>query len=703
MATTAPSAPLSQGVGYGVIIGLGAFFAIVVIGLSQSLRRFAGISQTASEYAVASRSLGTGLTAAGAVSSWCWSVTLLSAVSTAYSYGAFGALVYGASNMSQITLFSLIAIQMKRKAPNLHTHLELLRIRYGTFGHATFLFFALATNILVVSSILVGAAATINSITGVNVYASLFLLPLVVAAYTLRGGLRSTILADYLHTVIIFIILFVFWFKAYTTSDLIGSPSKMYDLLVRAAEENPSPNYAGSYVTGKSLGAIKFAWLSFLEYTGVVFNDASFHQKGIAANPSATVPGYVIGSLSWFSLPWTLATTAGLVALALERTSPTFPTYPNRMTESEVSAGLVLPYAAKALLGSGGSAAVLLLMFMSSTSAISAQLIAVSSIGGYDIYKTYINPKANEHQILRVQQGVVVGFTLFMAAFGCLLHGVGVQLGFLYNITGVWSTAALPQICFSFFGSRLPRWAVFPGVWVGFFAGLAVWLSLAQRLVGSVDLTSLGDTTVCLYTFATTIATGLLLSTVGSLVTPQPFDWSSIWDNRYKNADDDAEIKIIEADERFGQAHLKKWLYVAVVASAVIFGIFMLIWPLSLYRDYVFTESFFNGWVIVSIIWALAAFSAVGLYPLWEGRHVFLASGHAIHALLTGRGRVTNERNSTGATRVSSAQSAGDEKATAHTTPLEPRSSHGQSGQGTPRSVEDGKSGDVGTHELSQG
>lgn len=417
--------------------------------------------------------------------------------------------------MVQVALFSLIAIQMKRRAPNLHTHLEMLRIRYGTAGHLTFLFFSLATNILVVSSVLVGAAAAINSITGVNVYASLWLLPLAVTAYTLRGGLRSTILADYLHTVVIFIILFVLFFRAYATSDLIGSPSKMYDLLTQAAITNPSTNYQGSWVTMKSLGAIKFAWLSFMEYTGVTSMDASFHQKGIAANPSATVPGYIIGSLAWFSIPWTLATTAGLVALALETTSPAFPTFPNRMTTDEVSAGLVLPYAAQAILGKGGSAAVLLLMFMSSTSAISAQLIAVSSISGYDIYKTYFNKKATADQILRVQQIAVILFSIFMAAFGSMLHGVGVDLGFLYNITGVWSTAALPQMWFSFFGNRLPRWAVFPGIWIGFGAGLAVWLSLAKRLTGSVTLAGLEDTNVDLYTFTTCIGVGILLSTIG--------------------------------------------------------------------------------------------------------------------------------------------------------------------------------------------
>lgn len=217
----------------------------------------------------------------------------------------------------------------------------------------------------------------------------------------------------------------------------------------------------------------------------------------------------------WFALPWTLATTAGLVSLALEETSPSFPTYPNRMSEAEVSAGLVLPYAAQAILGKGGSAGVLLLMFMSSTSAISSQLIAVSSISGYDIYKSYLNREAHPGQILRVQQWAVIGFALFMAAFASLLHGVNVDLGFLYNIVGLASCGSLPALCFTFFGDRLPRWSVFPGIWIGFGAGLAVWLSLAQRIVGEVSLEALENVSVDLYTYTTSIGVGIIICALG--------------------------------------------------------------------------------------------------------------------------------------------------------------------------------------------
>jgi Na+/pantothenate symporter len=65
------------------------------------------------------------------------------------------------------------------------------------------MFFSLASNILVVSSILIGGAAAINSLTGMSVYASLWLLPLSVSAYTMRGGLRATILTDYVSFILL--------------------------------------------------------------------------------------------------------------------------------------------------------------------------------------------------------------------------------------------------------------------------------------------------------------------------------------------------------------------------------------------------------------------------------------------------------------------------------------------------------------------
>ena len=103
-----------------------------------------------------------------------------------------------------------------------HTFPEIVMARHGKIAHATYLFNGLATNMLVGASLVLGGSQVVAALSGMNVYAANFLIPLVVAAYVIAGGLRSTFVADYIHTVILFITIFIFGFTMYCTSDLVG-------------------------------------------------------------------------------------------------------------------------------------------------------------------------------------------------------------------------------------------------------------------------------------------------------------------------------------------------------------------------------------------------------------------------------------------------------------------------------------------------
>lgn len=70
-----------------------------------------------------------------------------------------------------------------------------------------------------------------------------------VIAYTMVGGLKATILTDWIHTFILLIIIIIFSLTAYASSDLLGSPAAVYDLLVQAAQSFPvDGNKDGSYL-----------------------------------------------------------------------------------------------------------------------------------------------------------------------------------------------------------------------------------------------------------------------------------------------------------------------------------------------------------------------------------------------------------------------------------------------------------------------
>src|SRR5579883_3491027 len=132
--------------------------------------------------------------------------------------------------------------------------------------------------------LLLGGSAVVSSITGMNVYAACFLLPLGVIVYTLFGGLKATFLTDYVHTTVIFIIILSFVFTVYSTSSQIGSPSAMYDLLTKASIANPvADNEQGSYLTMKSLQGLIFGIINIVGNFGTVFVDNAYWQRAIAA------------------------------------------------------------------------------------------------------------------------------------------------------------------------------------------------------------------------------------------------------------------------------------------------------------------------------------------------------------------------------------------------------------------------------------
>jgi len=142
------------------------------------------------------------------------------------------------------------------------------------------------------------------------------------------------------------------------------------------------------------------------------------------------VKAYLIGGLSWFAIPFTLATTMGLAGRALML----------GLAPEDVGAGLVLPMAAVELMGLSGAACALLLVFMAVTSALSAELIAVSSIITFDIYKMYINPDATNSQVKGIADKAIIIYGIVSGLMALFLYGIGVNLGYLYELVSTLSS-----------------------------------------------------------------------------------------------------------------------------------------------------------------------------------------------------------------------------------------------------------------------
>lgn len=419
---------------------------------------------------------------------------------------------------------------------------------------------------------------------------------------------------------IIYVIIIVALFVAYATSSNIGSPDKMWELLTEVSKKHPSAGYEGSYLTFKNRAAIMTAWSQIMSGFASVFADPSYGQKAIAARPLSTVSGYVIGSLCWFIIPWALGTAAALSALALTE-NPVSWTYPNVISTEEVNMGMPMLYGLYALMGKSGAAAGLLILFMSCTSALSAELVSFSSVVTYDVYRTYINPNASGKQLVTVSHSVVVLFAIFTGGFTIMFNYIGITISWILTFIGIILGAAPVGIILTLFWKKMSKYCFYVGMPLGSLTGLGCWLGSAYHFYGAVDKTTLGlvDATI-IANFVTFFST-LIYCIIITLIFPGHNSLDNM-QSKFKIGDDAtlAEQKYMQLDaETQAQLHTAlKWAYFLV--PFIFIGLTFIL-PIPMYgREYIMSKPFFRGWIVIIFIWIFLAFFYITFYPLYESR-----------------------------------------------------------------------------------
>jgi SSS family transporter len=614
-------------------------------------------------FMTANRSVNTGLTASAVVSSWLWSTAMLGSSLVGYAYGVAGPFWFAAGCSPMIVFFAVLGISCKRKIPEAHTLLEIVRIRYGNAAHIVYMFLCLVHNLIAVANMLLGASSAIAAMTGMHIIAATFLLPVGVALYTFVGGIKATFLTDYMHTFTIVIILCYFSVKAFTLEE-VGSVSNLFELLKAAGQRHPvAENEQGSYLTMTSKGGILFGILHIAANFGLVIMDTSFFIKAFSASPEAVVPGYVIGGIAYFAIPWAMGTLASAVVLGLEN-NPVFPTYPRRMTSAEVSGGLVLPYFAMTIAGKGGAAAITIITFMAVTSTLSAQVIAVSSIISFDMYRTYWNRNATDEDVIRWSHFGVIFFAIFASAFSTMLHYVGVDLGWTLYMLGVLTCPGIFPTAFTILWRRQSKAAAIISPLLGMVTGIAAWLGSAYALYGEVSIATTGQSVPCVWGTVASAVSPIPYSVIITLFKPENFDWAdfrkerlafevdtaSITSGRRSNSINRADIELNDQNPEFSQPVLKRWGRIAAIWALATFLGHWVLWPLPMYASkYIFGQSFFAAWLVIAIIWLWGTLFVVGFYPIIDGRYQLLAVWQAIregkHKKVK-QGAVTDESSS---------------------------------------------------------
>ena len=485
--------------------------------------------------------------------------------------------------------------------------------------------------------LLLGGAATVEALTGVDYRLASFLIPWGVILYTSAGGLKATFIASYLHTVIIFAVLvtmiLVVYIKTYSSDQIYTfldwtvsytpeqcSQIYSYNPLNYTGAEGesffddstyacgPVPNNnRGSYLTMLSGDGLMFGIINIVGNFGTVFVDQSYWQSAIAARPSSAAKGYLLGGICWFAIPFSLATSLGLASTALMLP----------ITASEAGAGLVPPAVADHLLGNAGAVLILIMLFMAIVSTGSAESIAVSSLVAYDIYREYFNPDATGEQILKCSRIVIVVFGLFMGAFSILLAEIGLNLGWVYLFMGIMiGSAVIPLWNLMTWDKASGKGAVI-AAWSGLILALTGWLVGAKIESGSVTVATLGSNPVMLSgNLIAILSSGFIHYVYSKFIDGEVYDFTEL----------NQHIKLVEHDmsgltaEEQNPDELRRAYRWITRRGYVLTFVLIIFWPLLSIPAGVFTQGYFAFWVLVSICWGFGATIVITLLPLIESQ-----------------------------------------------------------------------------------
>lgn len=424
-------------------------------------------------------------------------------------------------------------------------------------------------------------------------------------------------------------------------------------------------HYNHSSLDTKCHAAVLFGLVLKFGNLALVLMDTAFWQKSFASDVKSTVPSYMLVSIVILAVPWCTGTIIGLSARAIEHT-PIWFDYPNTLTLTQVNSGMVMPYVLRSLLGHGATTGLLVLVFMAITSTVSSSVIAVSSIISLDFFRTYINPKASDRKTLSVSHWGVVIHGCFMAGFAIMLEYAGATNNWSTYFRPIIACPGIIPLILTLLWSRQTQSAALLAPILGLASGLATWLSLSWYWGGAINITTTQIQLPGLYGACVSFFSPALFSVVISLLKPSKFDWreflridliedktgsgestppESLSGNEILNEAkgtaangkgehrtpihhiSNAQTPLEEVVHPFDEEtlrHVRRWFKIASVYFVINVLTTIVLWPMPLYRDYIFTRSFFDGWISVAIIWHFAAMLAVIVYPVWDGRHAIV-------------------------------------------------------------------------------
>ncbi|GBE78984.1 hypothetical protein SCP_0201810 [Sparassis crispa] len=258
-------------------------------------------------------------------------------------------------------------------------------------------------------------------------------------------------------------------------------------------------------------------------------------------------------------------------------------------------------------MGKGGAVLILLVICMAVTSALSAELIGVSSLFAYDLYRTYYRPNATGADIVCVSHYFICVWAVWCGAWATILNAATINPGWLFYVLGLVLSPIVFPIGLTISGTinvtnlAEPYSAVTDGLTgLVFFGLVTISVSLANLEPAHYDFA--GTRAIAVYDEVEAVA--------------------AVEDSKSSSSDENEGAVVAEPPK--GAASRAKLMRVFkraawhCLALTVIVGIIV---PLPIFlTEYTFSGNFYKFWVACTIVWAATSGIFCIILPVWESR-----------------------------------------------------------------------------------
>ncbi|XP_062591889.1 uncharacterized protein LOC134253383 isoform X2 [Saccostrea cucullata] len=374
-----------------IVLGFGGF-SIVVAVLHNAIHRYVYRDQHSLDTVFdAGGKVTTSLTAVTVASQVLWPVDLIQTSVIALKSG-IGSIMFYVIGMSLVmVVFPIITIHFKTKAPGAKTYPQIVYARFGKSAHIVYCCIALLTNAVTLTAMILTGTYTLEGIVPeMSSELTVLLLVFLFGSYCFIGGLGAAFYISYFNTCIMFVALVIFtsmFIFPNSNADHRNSTdiSVMYESV--KCVKGPSSNAKESFLTFRSFSGVVYGIVVFFMVLALNCCDQAMWQSRIATKPQQGVTGFFIACFLYLGIPISLSLPAFLSYVSMSYQNGSY-----LLSPLDTNNGFLTPLVMEDTLGRPGEYLLIMIVFMALMATGSGEIMAISSILVYDLYKVYVCP-----------------------------------------------------------------------------------------------------------------------------------------------------------------------------------------------------------------------------------------------------------------------------------------------------------------------